>query len=182
VYAPCSRVDKEEFLASLTTHEPHDDVPWLVASDFNLSRSPDDRNNDNFSAVDASMFNTAINDLCLLELPLRDRLYTWSNRRDSPILIRLDRVFVNAAWNLLFPASALTSRARDTLDHVPLAASISTSIPRSPIFRYEHSWSLHSAFRSSITYAWHATSRSDATARVVARHKRCRLACKAWTR
>jgi hypothetical protein len=152
-----------------------------VAGDFNLSRSLDDRNNDNFSALDASMFNTATNDLCLLELPLRDRLYTWSNRRDSPILIRLDQVFVNAAWNLLFPASALTSRAHDTSDHVPLVASISTSIPRGLIFRYEQSWSLHSVFRSSITYVWHATSRSDATARVVARLKWCRLACKAWT-
>jgi endonuclease/exonuclease/phosphatase family metal-dependent hydrolase len=139
VYTLCLHSEKADFRANLATHEPPDNVPWLVAGDFHLARSPDDRNNDNFSASEASMFNSTINDLCLLELPLRDRMYTWSNRRDSPVLIRLDRVFVNATWNLLFPASTLTSRARDTSDHVPLAAAISTSIPRSHVFRFEKS-------------------------------------------
>jgi endonuclease/exonuclease/phosphatase family metal-dependent hydrolase len=97
VYAPCEHHAKAAFLEHLLTHEPDDGVPWLVAGDFNLTRDPADRNNDNFSAAEAELFNNAINDLGLIELPLRDRLYTWSNKRAVPTLVRLDRVFINHA-------------------------------------------------------------------------------------
>jgi hypothetical protein len=43
------------------------------------------------------LFNDCINSLCLIELPLHDRKFTWSNHRDSPTLVRLDRFFINSA-------------------------------------------------------------------------------------
>ncbi|KAK1677030.1 hypothetical protein QYE76_037878 [Lolium multiflorum] len=76
-----------------------------------------------------------INTLGLIELPLRDRQFTWSNKRATPTLIRLDRVFINHAWNVRYPSSSLSSIARDTSDHVPLVAKISTVVPRGGLFR-----------------------------------------------
>jgi exonuclease III len=137
VYAPCDHSEKASFLRDLATHDPGDATPWIIAGDFNLTRDPLDRNNDNFSPANASLFNDCINDLALIELPLRDRQFTWSNRREIPTLIRLERIFINNSWNALFPSSSLASLTRDTSDHVPLVASISTSIPKRGSFRYE---------------------------------------------
>jgi exonuclease III len=146
VYAPCDRASKIGFLHSLGAHDPGVDLPWLIAGDFNLTRDPADRNNANFSSSDADLFNDTINDLALFELPLRDHQFTWSNGRATPTLIRLDRVFINQAWNDSFPASRLASANRDTSDHVPLMAKISSSIPKGGLFRYEPSWGLHAEF------------------------------------
>jgi hypothetical protein len=55
------------------------------------------------------MFNSTINDLALIELPLVDCSYTWSNRRDEPTLIRMDHCFVKTDWDAIFPNSSLTS-------------------------------------------------------------------------
>jgi hypothetical protein len=76
IYGPCDRQDKALFLETLSLHDPGTDVPWLLASDFNLTRDPSDRNNDNFSFSEATLFNDTINELCRLELPLSDRSYT----------------------------------------------------------------------------------------------------------
>jgi hypothetical protein len=45
----------------------------------------------------------------LLELPLLDRRYTWSNRRIIPTHERLDRVFINLVWDENLPNSILSS-------------------------------------------------------------------------
>jgi hypothetical protein len=91
-------------------------------------------------------------------------------------------VFINQAWNDTFPASSLASASRDTSDHVPLMATISSAIPKGGFFRYEPSWGLHSRFRQIIRSAWGSNSRADATARVVARLRLCRNKCKTWAR
>lgn len=80
---------------------------------------------------EAEAFNDCINDLCLIEIPLLDRSYTWSNKRSSPTLERLDRVFINVAWNKILPSTILSSFTRTTSDHVPLKINIATSIPKS---------------------------------------------------
>jgi len=48
-------------------------------------------------------FRQLIDELELQELHLRGRLYTWSNERDRPTLVRLDRVFVTEDWITDFP-------------------------------------------------------------------------------
>ena len=82
--------------------DPPDEQPWLILGDFNLIRSPHEKNNGNFHAREAAAFNDTINTLALTELPLLDRQFTWTNNRDNPVLIRLDRAFVNIAWNAAF--------------------------------------------------------------------------------
>jgi hypothetical protein len=65
------------------------------------------------------MFNDLINLLELLEIPLVDRAYTWSNKRENPTLVRLDRCFVNLAWDTAFPNTGLSSLTRYASDHAP---------------------------------------------------------------
>jgi hypothetical protein len=97
------------------------------------------RVNNSFRQIEANMFNDTINDIALIELLLNDRAFTWSNNRNIPTLQRLDRAFINIAWNDLFSNLSLSSLTRFVSDHVSLIASISTNIPRPTCFRFENS-------------------------------------------
>jgi len=66
----------ESFLTELSSSMPTDDVAWLVIGNFNLTRSPADKNNSNFDWNLARKFNTTIEDIALIELYLLDWLYT----------------------------------------------------------------------------------------------------------
>ena len=106
VYAPSDHRDSASFLEDLHELVPKINGAWVIAGDFNLVRSSDDKNNDRFDHNLASHFNDTINSLALLELPLLDRLFTWSSRRNSPTLARLDRVFFNNSMSTTFPNSS----------------------------------------------------------------------------
>jgi len=98
--------------------------------DFNLARFANDKNTTTFNAFEAGRFNDLINSLALVEIPLVDRAYTWSNKRSVPTLVRLDRCFVNTDWEAIFPNTSLASLTRVASDHVPLLTTAATTIPR----------------------------------------------------
>ena len=113
---------------------------WLIIGDFNLVRFAHEKSSDNFNSVEADWFNDFINDLGLQDIPLLDRLYTWSNNQDSPTLCRLDRALVNLTWSSFFPDTTLSSCTRVTSDHVPLILHASTSVPKPSVFRFDNHW------------------------------------------
>lgn len=86
----------------------------------------------------ANRFNGLLNELALIELPLLDRLYTWSSKRDSPTLARLDRSFVNTEFCSKFPNTSLSSRLGAPSDHIPLMVTVPTSLPKTHLFHFEN--------------------------------------------
>jgi hypothetical protein len=105
VYGPCIHDQKPLFLDSLAQIFATFSGSVAIMGDFNLIRPPRDKSNDNFNVSEAALFNDSINNLGLIEIPLSDRQFTWSNLQDPPILTRLDRVLVNPEWSM---ALALT--------------------------------------------------------------------------
>uniref|UniRef100_A0A453H653 Endonuclease/exonuclease/phosphatase domain-containing protein n=1 Tax=Aegilops tauschii subsp. strangulata TaxID=200361 RepID=A0A453H653_AEGTS len=75
--------------------------------DFNLLRSPADKNNPNFSWPLANAFYDFISNCALRELPRVGARFTWSNHQSSPVRSVLDRVFVSDQWDSLFPRALL---------------------------------------------------------------------------
>ena len=67
-----------------------DDFDWLVVGDFNLIREPSNRNKPGGNHNDMFRFNEAINKLSLVEIPLKSKRFTWSNKQQVPLLERLD--------------------------------------------------------------------------------------------
>lgn len=120
----------------------HITVPWLLIGDFNLTRVPSDNNNLSFNSQLASRFNRVIDALQLYELPLRDRLYTWSNKRAMSTMAKLDRAFICTGFGNAFLATFLTSAPRPTSDHTPIITTIQSNIPKSKVFRFEQAWLL----------------------------------------
>jgi hypothetical protein len=183
VYAPSDHRDTDMFLAKFEANTQSADMNWLAISDFNLTRSPSDKNNDLFYWCPANKFNSAIDGLALIELPLLDHLYTWSNKWESLSLARLDRVLINNAFATVFPNVALTSRIESTLDHIPLILNIPTSTPKTHRFRFENAWLKCPGFLPSTTPAWsNAWVTTDLAGELVVRIKAFRHAAKTWSR
>lgn len=155
VYAPCTVDLRQAFLDEMVqTATAHAGHPWLLFGDFNLSRDPEDRNNDNFDVHAASLFSDAIDAARVQELPLRDRLYTWSSRRDDPTLVHLDRAFINAEWGSVLFNSTLTSLPWPVSDHVPIVVTASSTVPVSSVFRFEQAWTFSPAYKELVASVW----------------------------
>jgi len=137
-YVPCSHSDKQAFLDDLIELQSSLSDAWVVLGDFNLIRSPDDRSNGNFNHQEAGWFNDAIEAMDLQELPLLDRRFTWSNRQEDPVLVRLDRFFVNTEWSLCLPNSTISSFSAAVSNHCQLLFSATTTIPKPTVFRFNN--------------------------------------------
>lgn len=161
---PPSRSLKLAFLDELASIAQPDDTPWLIAGDFNLICFPSEKNNTAFRPAEANAFNQTLDNLALIELPLLDRRFTWSNNRASPTLERLDRVFFNLAWADTFPNTSLSSRSRFTSDHVPFLIHVTTSIPRSSFFKFEAAWANSRPCKDIVAQIWAAQPSSPTNA------------------
>ena len=185
VYGPCAHDLKPDFLSEISTIASHIARPWAIVGDFNLICSPDDKSSDNFDAHEADLFNSTIDDLCLVETPLLDRLFTWTNNQPSPTLVRLDRSLVNTAWNTTFPDTSLKSLTRTTSDHILLLLSAATNVPRPAIFRLNNHWLSIPSFSSLVLSNWSSVDEShpratSSSALLCLRLKRIRCATRAW--
>ena len=53
--------------------------------DFNMTRFMDEHQDYEGNIVDSESFNDLIRDIGLIDIPLRRRSFTWSNKRASPL-------------------------------------------------------------------------------------------------
>lgn len=96
---PCTSEGKVNFVDWLKEIDMAVENNWLILGDFNLIRYKMGGN-----ANEMLMFNDAITALGLIELPLHDQSYTWSNKQQNHLLEKLDWFFTSATWTTSFPA------------------------------------------------------------------------------
>jgi hypothetical protein len=89
-----------------------------------------------------------------MEIALQNRRYTWSNERENPTLVRLDRVFCNHEWEALFPNFALSVLATGVSDHCPLILNRQDRAARKAAFRFENHWLKLNGFQEVVQAAW----------------------------
>ena len=82
-----------------------DDVNLLVQGDFNYIGYPHNRNREGGSIQDKFLFNEAIIQLTIVEVPFKGRGCIWSDMQDAPLLGKLDWCFTFEAWNLTYPST-----------------------------------------------------------------------------
>lgn len=154
VYAPCIPVGKRDFIRWFKNIQMPPTMDWLIVGDFNLYRNLEDRNIPGADYAEMLLFNYAISFLGLVELPLKGRRFTWTNKQLSPLLERLDWFFTSPSWMMNYPNCCVTTLSMETSDHVPCLISINTSIPKGHLFRFENYWLTHEDFMAQVQGAW----------------------------
>lgn len=108
-YGPADDARKKEFLVELLLIKPAAPTPRLIIGDFNLIYQAADKSNLNLNRRLMGKFRRELDDCELIEIALQNRKFTWSNERQNPTLVRLDRAFCNSEWEMAYQNFNLTA-------------------------------------------------------------------------
>jgi endonuclease/exonuclease/phosphatase family metal-dependent hydrolase len=151
IYGPTNPAQKQSFVNWLMNLNTINFDDWLLGGDFNLIRSPDNRNEPGGDTSEMFMFNELISDLDLVEILFSGRSFTWSNMQEYPLLVKLDWVFTSANWTMNFPSTYVQPLSKPISDHIPYVVHIMSSIPKSKLFRFENYWADHLGFYDTVS-------------------------------
>ena len=116
--------------------------------------SAEDKNNENLNRAMMGRFRRFVNDVELKEIPLIGRRYTWSNEREAPTLVKLDRVLCTSDWEDTFPDCILQSQASQISDHCPLLLGLREGNRGKRRFHFESFWTKFPDFHEIVAQPW----------------------------
>lgn len=156
-----------------------EEIKWLIVANFNMIRSPENRNKAGGNIQEMLKFNDAISIFHITGIPLKACKYTWTNKQLNPLLKRLDWFFPSNAWTTAFPNTIATALSRDASDHMPCVITALTSMPRPQVSRFENYWLEHESFLPVLQNSWASpTPHLDKAKIVTAKFKNLRQALK----
>lgn len=91
------------------------------------------------STRDSLSFMDFIADLNLVDLELKGKDFTWSNRRAKPALARMDHFLFSHEWKDLFLASFQQALCSQASEHIPTMLDCAEGFYQVGIFHFE-SW------------------------------------------
>ncbi len=95
-----------------------------------------------------------ISELELIDLPLVDGQFTWSNNQDSPSKSRLDRFLVSTDWEDQFSHMAQKALPYFMSNHCLISLDSGTYIRGKSYFKFENMWLRHEAFTGNVRQWW----------------------------
>jgi exonuclease III len=159
VYGPAQVDLKPNFLSELVRICSKEALPMIIGGDFNIIRSQDEKNNDNYNDIWPFLFNAVIGTLNLRELELSGRRFTWANHLQNQTFEKLDRILVCTDFETKFPHTTVQALSRQIFDHTPLLCC--TNNPSStyqPQFKFELGWLLRDGFCDMVRDVWHSVT------------------------
>jgi hypothetical protein len=142
----------------------------------------EDKNNGNLNRRMMGRFRRFLNDCELKEIYLHGRRYTWSNERETPTLVRLDRVFVTVDWEELHSSCMLRCLATVVADHCPLLLDCTTKCTGRRRFQFERFWLKLDGFDEAVRNAWEVIEGDpDPFRRLTAKLKRTARCLQSWS-
>lgn len=181
IYGPCTADRKRVFMDWLKNVHMPEEMDWIILGDFNLMRTPENRNKEGGNQQEMFMFNDTLSFLGLNEIELLGRKFTWSNLQPFPLLEKLDWVFTNSSWTITYPNTTVRALSMDPSDHCPCVVSICTSIPRARLFRFENYWLQHEQFPDLVQQCWSAPIlQQDAAKLIIEKFKLTRQKLRQW--
>ncbi|XP_074271727.1 uncharacterized protein LOC141595661 [Silene latifolia] len=161
VYASPDPQNRRELWLELADFAKRNNHPWMVAGDFNETRSLTERHGrDANMARRCDMFNNWIEDCELIELEFSGAAHTWSrgNSIETRQSARLDRALCNSEWSLMFSNASVKHLPAIQSDHCrPLLISPNGFAPLSSIqrpFRFQAAWLTHENFSDFVIENW----------------------------
>ena len=183
VYGPHQDAEKASFLNELREVRSNCTGPWVLGGDFNMIYSAEDKNNDNLNCAMMGHFWRFVNDVDLKEVPLIGRRYTWSNEREAPTLVKLDRVLCTSDWEDTFPDCILQSQASQISDHCPLLLGLREGNRGKRRFHFESFWTKFPDFHETVAQSWEQlVSASCPMEQIAMKLKRLTKALQSWSK
>ena len=110
----------------------------------------------NSSSVTRSMksFDELIREIGLVDPPLRNAKFIWSNFCEQPICCRLNRFMFSVEWGALFPHLRQEVEVRAVSDHNPIILDSSPPNWGPSPFRFENMWLEHRDFDKVFEKWW----------------------------
>ncbi|GMI80831.1 hypothetical protein HRI_001752400 [Hibiscus trionum] len=96
VYAPYVESEKVSFFNDLNSFMANYRVNWIIGGDFNAYLSAEEKLGVTVNRSSIEVFRKFIQESQLVDLPMSGGSFTWSNNREPPTFIRLDRFLVGA--------------------------------------------------------------------------------------
>ncbi|KAE8801805.1 hypothetical protein D1007_22603 [Hordeum vulgare] len=161
VYGSADHSRSADFLVELKNKVERCTTPMVVAGDFYLIRWASDKSYPNVDRPRMRLLNDCIADLTLREIARVGARFTWSSKQADPIRSVLDRVFVSAQWEVMFPLCGLKAGTWIGSDHTPLIFSTGDgSPPRSRRFCFETFWLEQPGFYELVHGRWRLAASS----------------------
>ena len=91
IYGPAKRSNRKNFWIELDNLKAICLPNWILGGDFNVIRWTNETSVSNPTRHSLNKFNSFIDQCGLIDPPLTNAKYTWSNLRSPPTLSRLDR-------------------------------------------------------------------------------------------
>lgn len=93
---------------------------WCVGGDFNVTRFPSERSGGTRITATMAKFSDSIDEMSLMDYPLKDGKFTWSDNHTQPSFSRIDRFLVSSGWDEHFDDAIQSVLPRVLSDHSPL--------------------------------------------------------------
>ena len=127
-------------------------------------------------------FRRFVNDVELKEIQLISRRYTWSNEREAPTLVKLDRILCTSDWEDTFPDCILQSQASQISDHCPLLLGLREGNRGKRRFHFESFWTKFPDFHETVAQSWEQpVSASCPMEQIAMKLKRLTKALQSWS-
>lgn len=104
------------------------------------------------------LFNDYVRNAGLVDIPMTNRRYTWSNKRPQPTFSKIDRCFTSTQCQLHFPIICLEALEMVVSDHVPLLLTCRNRATVPQQKKLEVFWLKYEVPKQMVQQLWGATS------------------------
>jgi hypothetical protein len=154
VYGPNVNADRFILWEELAGVRSWWGVSWCIGGDFNVVRFPSEKLMEGRLTETMMNFSDFISELELIDLPLLDGQFTWSNNQDPPSKSCIDRFLVSTNWEDQFSHMVQKAHPRFVSDHCPISLESGTYIRGKSYFKFENMWLRHEDFTGNVRQWW----------------------------
>ncbi|KAJ8437488.1 hypothetical protein Cgig2_007465 [Carnegiea gigantea] len=174
IYASPQNSLREELWTRLTSHANNTGRPWLLAGDFNETRSLEERGHGGPDmARRCAKFSNRNENNALLDLGFSGPKFTWLRGLSQATrkCARLDRALCNMEWRARFPDGGVKHLVRNQSHHVPILIStmgFSLQLAGAKPFKFQATSLFHNGFDKVVRQAWRLKNRVNEALRDLA--------------
>ncbi|GMJ12398.1 hypothetical protein HRI_004909000 [Hibiscus trionum] len=180
VYAPSTDADKIKFLEELKQFLSARKIPWCLGGDFNLVLDPEEKMGFSCNLALINAFRSFVNEVGVRDLPLMGGKFTWSNHREHPTFVRLDRFLLSPDFELAFPGLIQKVLEKSLSDHKPIVLEIEKSEWGQKPFKCFNFWLNEEGFESTVCKIMEDSKRSNPSIKIGGIMKNIKTAVKEW--